>query len=336
MLSALSLVPASAWLNIFFALSLIPNTDQRAPPNDQYDTGQIIHKLENELDIARKTNNKLRAQIISLRATQALNPQHVYIADDHASPLRWTACTDTDVLENIPFIATNAHAVQELSQDGRGNVPMLRSLYSRNEFPTLLNAMNLTNNAVELGVHRGEFAKNFLENWWGHKLYLVDAWETIDNYTPERGYARNQDLEATKENLRDLGGRYEIVQNFTYHAVHLYPNDFFDFIYLDATHLYPDVRRDLNDWWPKLKVGGLFAGHDYWNGFQPVAKYTFGVKDAVDEFAATFHHRVYVTHPQSTVTNNEVTQSWYILKCAQHPQKQKQNSEECQKSCVCA
>ena len=42
-----------------------------------------------------------------------------------------------------------------------------------------------------------------------------------------------------------------------------FPNSYFDFVYIDARHDYKGVLQDLTDWWPKLKPGGIFAGHDY-------------------------------------------------------------------------
>jgi len=41
--------------------------------------------------------------------------------------------------------------------------------------------------------------------------------------------------------------------------------------------------------------GGVFAGDDYFNGFVPQAGYTFGVRDAVDEFFGTKNYRVQAT-----------------------------------------
>ena len=37
----------------------------------------------------------------------------------------------------------------------------------------------------------------------------------------------------------------------------------FDFIFLDADHTYDHVIYDLTAWYPKLKTGGIFVGHDY-------------------------------------------------------------------------
>ena len=51
-----------------------------------------------------------------------------------------------------------------------------------------------------------------------------------------------------------------------------------DFVFIDACHSFEAVVEDLAAWWPKLKPGGLMAGHDYTN-FE-------GVRRAVDQFVA--------------------------------------------------
>eukprot|EP00758_Cryptobia_borreli_P017336 Tbor_TRINITY_DN6182_c4_g1::TRINITY_DN6182_c4_g1_i11::g.22020::m.22020 len=38
---------------------------------------------------------------------------------------------------------------------------------------------------------------------------------------------------------------------------------YFDYIYVDARHDYKGVLDDISQWWPKLKKGGIMAGHDY-------------------------------------------------------------------------
>lgn len=57
-----------------------------------------------------------------------------------------------------------------------------------------------------------------------------------------------------------------------------------------ARHDYRGVSADLEAWYPKLKVGGLFAGDDYGPNPETLVDFghgrvSFGVKRAVDEFA---------------------------------------------------
>ena len=50
-------------------------------------------------------------------------------------------------------------------------------------------------------------------------------------------------------------------------------NESLDFIFIDGSHTYEDVKQDIHLWYPKLKYGKIIAGHDYYGG----------VKQAVDE-----------------------------------------------------
>lgn len=61
-------------------------------------------------------------------------------------------------------------------------------------------------------------------------------------------------------------------------AVRLFDNDSIDFCFIDADHTYEAVSEDLRLWNPKMRPGGLLAGHDYVNPDH------LGVKAAVDEF----------------------------------------------------
>jgi predicted O-methyltransferase YrrM len=60
-------------------------------------------------------------------------------------------------------------------------------------------------------------------------------------------------------------------------ASKLYVNEQLDFVFIDASHEYANVIEDIKHWLPKVKKGGVLAGHDYNN-----PSYA-GVKKAVDE-----------------------------------------------------
>lgn len=44
------------------------------------------------------------------------------------------------------------------------------------------------------------------------------------------------------------------------------------FCYIDGDHFNPVVKQDLDNYWPKVKNGGIFAGHDYSWQFPDVVK----------------------------------------------------------------
>ena len=52
-----------------------------------------------------------------------------------------------------------------------------------------------------------------------------------------------------------------------------------DLVYIDALHDYESVSADIRAWYPKVREGGIIAGHDYLLSSWP------GVVAAVDEFA---------------------------------------------------
>lgn len=134
---------------------------------------------------------------------------------------------------------------------------------------------------IEIGVLRGDFSKTILQNSSELQLYLLDCWSSQTEevyYDPNNvdEYQHYCNLNYTLANLKDYFNRIKVLKEFSDTAVNFFPNNFFDFIYIDANHSYEAVLKDLNIWYPKLKSGGLFSGDDY----VP----TCGVIPAVNEF----------------------------------------------------
>jgi len=64
-----------------------------------------------------------------------------------------------------------------------------------------------------------------------------------------------------------------------------------DYVYVDARHDYAGVKEDLEAWWPKLRKGGLLAGHDFIpDGI--VKEGDFGVQKAVHEFVGKHGYEI--------------------------------------------
>ena len=123
---------------------------------------------------------------------------------------------------------------------------------------------------VELGVLHGDFSRLILDILNPKHLILIDPYENNDIfYSPAFGtlstaYSTDIDYEIVlqkfKKEIED--GKVMVRKKYSYEAVQRYPDNSINFIYNDASHRYTDLRRDLNDWLPKLKDNGIMAGHD--------------------------------------------------------------------------
>jgi len=61
----------------------------------------------------------------------------------------------------------------------------------------------------------------------------------------------------------------EIIQEESTEYSKKFPDEYFDFIFVDASHDYSSVIKDIDAWFPKLKRGGIIGGDDYhptWDG----------------------------------------------------------------------
>lgn len=55
----------------------------------------------------------------------------------------------------------------------------------------------------------------------------------------------------------------KIYREYSFDAVKNFEDNYFDFIYIDADHTYSACLRDIEDWYPKVKKGGVLLGDDY-------------------------------------------------------------------------
>lgn len=77
-----------------------------------------------------------------------------------------------------------------------------------------------------------------------------------------------------KENLKPVRKVVKIVRMDSLDAVSLYDDASLDFVFIDGSHDYDSVCKDIDAWLPKVKPNGILAGHDY--------RYYEGVRRAVD------------------------------------------------------
>lgn len=168
----------------------------------------------------------------------------------------------------------------------------------RNNFADFLNRRKLTGAAAEVGVHRGDFSRIFLDNWKGNLLYLVDPWANPPGYEPQAtllsggGGDRDADESLCRVSLAAHKDRIVYVPVTSERAARSFPDGVLDFVYVDGDHRTEEVRGDLARWWPKVKPGGILAGHDVLSS-EPYNAYE-EVQPAVLDFAAQRNLDVYL------------------------------------------
>lgn len=117
---------------------------------------------------------------------------------------------------------------------------------------------------VEVGVYKGGNARRLMSLGFS-KLYLIDPYIPFNNYQFNTKDKMNSALELMLERMKPHleSGRVEFIRETSVEGSKLFPDKHFDYIYIDGNHRYDTVKEDLKAWYPKLKKGGIFSGHDY-------------------------------------------------------------------------
>ena len=104
----------------------------------------------------------------------------------------------------------------------------------------------------------GNFAKDH-----NGVVTTIDKFDGTGSHLEE--YAKDVDIESIlRSNLKKLGIYFYV------HVINANSDDIFeqiydnsiDFMFIDGDHRYSQVKKDLDNWWPKIKPGGIFCGHD--------------------------------------------------------------------------
>jgi ubiquinone/menaquinone biosynthesis C-methylase UbiE len=150
---------------------------------------------------------------------------------------------------------------------------------------------------IELGVARGEFAERILKANHLSMFYGVDKYDDHHNEV---------EYQTTLKKL-------SIYKNYTLHrmtfeqALDLFPDEHFDFIYIDGyAHTGQDNGKTLHDWYKKCKTGGIFSGDDYTPEYQLTI-------DNVDQFVKQHGKKLNVINCSENTTWSR-NPTWYIQK----------------------
>lgn len=220
------------------------------------------------------------------------------------------------------FVHTASCADQE---DVDFSYPINDNCWSRNEIIEIVEHLNFTSGA-EVGVQVGMFSKVVLSIWKQAESYaMIDLWRSQANYSDAANVddaKQEKNYNEARESVAKFGTVPRLYRNSSLEVASVTADASLDFVYLDARHDYCGVSDDLKAWWPKLKIGGIIAGHDFltaaeaqrlsrssggqnhWEVCENGTVLPRAVKGAVHDFACLVRAKVFHTR--------EKPSSWYL------------------------
>lgn len=128
---------------------------------------------------------------------------------------------------------------------------------------------------VELGSNRGCSAiavARLIRRWGGH-LTCIDQWQEGPSEVELETFLQNIKAAGVEDTIGVIRAKTAETAEHWMHPI--------DYLYIDADHTVEGCTRDLEAWWPFLRVGGLIVGDDY---DDPHGIPTQGVTQAWDDF----------------------------------------------------
>jgi predicted O-methyltransferase YrrM len=139
-------------------------------------------------------------------------------------------------------------------------------IYSRE---ALLRYLPQNSIVAEVGTQTGYFARKIIDITQPSELHTIDINWSI--------FEKEKFLTDIETNILHIyeGDSVEVLSRF--------PNEYFDWIYIDADHSYEGVYRDIQCAAKKVKSNGILVFNDY-TVWSPLEAQPYGIMRAVNEF----------------------------------------------------
>lgn len=127
-------------------------------------------------------------------------------------------------------------------------------------------------NIAEIGVYKGRMT--FMWSSILKERKVKYNYYAIDHFLGSNEHEKNLDYyQITCDNLSSIIKKnLKIIKKDSSIASFDYPDDFFDIVYIDASHDYEAVKNDIEHWIKKVKKGGYICGDDYISGWSDVIR----------------------------------------------------------------
>lgn len=172
---------------------------------------------------------------------------------------------------------------------------------------------------VELGSFKGKSAC-YLASSNNRQVYCVDAWDLKGNIYGKHGFTDPAVFETFKSQVQSVGfaGRVHPIKGFAQEVAKTFDKPV-ALLFIDASHVYDDVKNDYEAWIDKVPEGGIVVFDDYVGPNRGVTKFVNELKK--DGWLQDWHGEIGTPLAWARVPKaNEVRLSVAIMA---HPKRQR-------------
>lgn len=167
----------------------------------------------------------------------------------------------------------------------RDNLPYTGWAGTRVQLAELFGELGF-NKGAEIGVRDGLYSEVLCKANPNLEILCIDPWHKF------RGHSQAKMDGIYADAAKRLSPfKATLIKKTSMDAVKDVPDHSLDFVYIDGLHEFEPVMLDIIHWAPKVRSGGILAGHDFCHYFQG------GVVHAVEAYTKAMNIRPwYLTH----------------------------------------
>lgn len=128
---------------------------------------------------------------------------------------------------------------------------------------------------IEIGSYMGESTQIFASSQGFNHIIAIDPLDGYEEFSEMFKYDWKTVEKEFKINTRYFDN-ITLLKDYSYNVVDTIEDNSQHLVYIDGDHSYDSVKKDIELFLPKIKEGGIIAGHDFTPGHP-------GVIDAVFE-----------------------------------------------------
>lgn len=137
----------------------------------------------------------------------------------------------------------------------------------QNIYKEMIHRFKSDSHFIEIGSWKGRssvyMAVEIINSGYDIKFDCIDTWQGSVEHKNYEIIENNSLFDEFINNIQSVSHIINPIKLDSVTASKLYENASLDFIFIDASHEYEDIKNDILHWKPKVKKNGILAGHDY-------------------------------------------------------------------------